>query len=155
MEFREVFVRFQERLLQDIFSIFPVLRDILRQPENIALIAFGQPVERFGIALASLGYQGGFIENGGFVWQALILALASHDQQIPRRVRVYGATWMSTANLDQFAIRCRPAPIPSCDRVAQAIRLRRLGGRIACPTRNLSVQIKLHPPFGTIGNSAW
>ena len=74
MEFREVFVRFQERLLQDIFGVFPVLRDVLSQPENIALIAFGQPVESFSIALASLGYQSAFIENSGFVWQVFILA---------------------------------------------------------------------------------
>ena len=74
MEFREVFVCFQERLLQDIFGVFPVLRDILSQPENIALITFGQPVESLAIALASLGYQSGLIECGCFLWQAFILA---------------------------------------------------------------------------------
>jgi len=41
----------------------------LREPENIALVALGQLVERNCVALASLRNQGGFIENGGFVWQ--------------------------------------------------------------------------------------
>ena len=70
-----MFVCFQERLLQDIFGVFPVLCDILSQPENIALITFGQPVESLAIALVSLGYQSGLIECGCFLWQAFILAL--------------------------------------------------------------------------------
>src|SRR5258706_10250044 len=64
-----MFVGLQEGLLEHIFGVFPVLRNILRQPEDIALIALGQFVEGCAIALPSLGDQAGFIENSGFLWQ--------------------------------------------------------------------------------------
>ena len=88
ISFRQVFVGLQEGLLQDIFGVFPVLRDILRQPKDIALVALGQLAERCAIALASLGDQAGFIENGGFLWQISFyhrLVRASESRTEPAR----------------------------------------------------------------------
>ena len=57
LELIQVLVGFHKGLLQHIFRIFAVLRDVLRQAEDLAFVAAHQFAERGGIAFARLRHQ--------------------------------------------------------------------------------------------------
>jgi hypothetical protein len=54
----ELFVRLQESVLHHVFGVFAVLRNVLRNPEDLPLVLADKRVIRGHIAGADLGYQG-------------------------------------------------------------------------------------------------
>jgi hypothetical protein len=54
LELGKMLVCLEKSFLQGILGVFPVLRNILRQPEDIALVSFGKFCKRIRIFEASL-----------------------------------------------------------------------------------------------------
>jgi hypothetical protein len=53
----ELLIRLQERILHYVFGVFAVLRNVLRNPEDLPLVLAHQRVVRRHIAGADLCYQ--------------------------------------------------------------------------------------------------
>jgi len=60
----QVAVGLQERVLNDIFSVFPVLRNVLRDTKNVAIVSSNQVFECRDVALLGRLYQCQFVANG-------------------------------------------------------------------------------------------
>src|SRR5579862_9014655 len=87
-------VGFQKRLLQDIFSIFPVLCDILRQPEDLTLIMLRKLIECLSIALTRERHERGFVEYRCFWGQIRFYQTsASLDVGSIRRIQDIGGNF--------------------------------------------------------------
>jgi hypothetical protein len=71
-------------VLQDTPRVFPVLRNILCQPEDIALVPLGKFCKCISISEASLRHDAGFIESGWF-WPDMILNCIIHGPGHPAR----------------------------------------------------------------------
>ena len=52
LELVDLFVRLEERILHDIFSVFTVLRDMLRNPEDLPVVLADQRIVGRNIAAA-------------------------------------------------------------------------------------------------------
>ncbi len=66
----ELLVRLQERVLHDVFSVFAVLRDVLRNPEDLPVVLADELVVRRDIA-------GADPFNKGYVGMRLVFVLQS------------------------------------------------------------------------------